>query len=59
MLYEVGNTVLNDVTFGNNGSNDTPDAPYFSAGIDYDPVTGCGSINGTKIQAALAKLLFL
>ena len=58
LLYELGRTAFNDVTFGNNDSGDAPDAPYFSAATGYDPTTGWGSVDGTKMHASLAKLLF-
>ncbi|MCJ1274921.1 hypothetical protein MMC21_002719 [Puttea exsequens] len=58
LLYQLGNTAFNDVTFGNNDSGDTPDSGYFAAGTGYDPASGLGSIDGTNLQAGLAKLLF-
>jgi hypothetical protein len=57
-LYQLGNTVFKDVTFGNNDSCDTPSCPYFKAGIRYDPVTGWGSVDRTKIMNSLSELLF-
>jgi kumamolisin len=57
-LYQLGTQAFRDVTFGNNDSGDTPAAPYYKAGVGYDPTTGWGSVDGTKMLNSLAKLLF-
>lgn len=44
-LYSTLSSTFNDVTQGNNGA--------FSAQIGWDPCTGWGSPNGTKLMAAL------
>jgi kumamolisin len=54
VLYEVGAYPYKDITVGNNQWNTT--APYFNSGIGYDPVTGWGSIDGTKMRDTIARL---
>jgi len=56
LLYQVGSYPYKDITVGNNQWNTT--APYFNCGPSYDPVTGWGSIDGTKMQNSLARLLY-
>jgi hypothetical protein len=58
LLYQLGNVAFNDVTYGNNDSVDTPDAPYFTAGAGWDACTGWGSIDGTKLLNGIAALLY-
>ncbi len=53
-LYTYGSEICNDITFGNNDSSYVPDAPFYTADIGWDPVTGWGSINGLRLLAALA-----
>ncbi|RLL93317.1 cis-Golgi t-SNARE syntaxin [Aspergillus turcosus] len=55
-LYQLGDAVCRDITFGHNDSGDTPDCAYFSAGVGYDPVTGLGSIDGAKMLNAFKDL---
>jgi hypothetical protein len=57
-LYQLGNIAFNDVTNGNNDSGDTPDSPYFTATAGWDPCTGSGSIDGTKLLNGIAGLLY-
>jgi subtilase family serine protease len=72
-LYQLRNSAFNDVTTGNNDSNDTPtnvkiaipgytgttaDAPYFTAGTGWDACTGLGSIDGTKLLNGIASLMY-
>ena len=53
-LYRYGPQICNDITVGNNDSGNTPDAPFYTADIGWDPCTGWGSINGLRFLAALA-----
>jgi hypothetical protein len=48
-LYAFGASVCNDVTTGNNDSNDGSGAPYYSAATGWDSCTGWGSINGNAL----------
>jgi hypothetical protein len=61
-VYQLGQlgmgNAFHDVKFGNNDSVLAPDSPFFSAGVGYDPTTGWGSIDGTKMMAAIGKTLF-
>ncbi len=56
-LYRLGPAICRDVRFGNNDAGNgpvPPDAPPYLAGPGWDPCTGWGSINGTRLRAALA-----
>jgi hypothetical protein len=53
-LYTFGPEICNDITFGDNDSSYTPDPPFYTADIGWDPCTGWGSINGLRLLAALA-----
>jgi hypothetical protein len=53
-LYKYGPRICNDVRIGNNDSGNTPDAPFYTAAIGWDPCTGWGSINGLRLLAAIA-----
>jgi len=61
-LYTYGSAICNDIRFGNNDYGPpipplppgTPDSPFYTAGIGWDPCTGWGSINGIRLLAALA-----
>ena len=55
-LYALGNSVCNDITFGNNDPNFNPDSLYYSAGAGWDACTGWGSIDGTKLLNAFQRL---
>ena len=55
-LYALGNSVCNDVTYGNNDPNASPDSSYYSAGTGWDACTGWGSIDGTKLLNAFQRL---
>jgi hypothetical protein len=58
-LYELekfGISPFNDITHGNNDSNDG--APFFEAGPGWDACTGWGSIDGIKLVNSVAKLIF-
>jgi hypothetical protein len=72
-LYALAGSAFNDVTTGNNDSNDTPanvklaiptytgttaDAPFFSAGAGWDACTGLGSVDGTKLLDGISGLLY-
>jgi hypothetical protein len=72
VLYKLASTGFNDITKGNNDSNDTPanvaiaipgytgttpDAPFFTAGKGWDACTGLGSIDGTKLLNGIAGLI--
>jgi hypothetical protein len=52
-LYSYGPQICNDITKGDNDSGNTPDSPFYSADIGWDPCTGWGSINGLRLLAAL------
>ena len=53
-LYTYGPEICNDITVGNNDSGISPDSPFYTADIGWDPCTGWGSINGVRVLAALA-----
>jgi len=53
-LYTYGPEICNDITVGSNDSGYTPDSPFYTTGIGWDPCTGWGSINGLRLLAALA-----
>ncbi len=53
-LYTYGPQVCNDIRVGNNDPGNIPDSPFYTAAIGWDPCTGWGSINGTRLLAALA-----
>lgn len=55
-LYQLGDVVCRDVAFGHNDSGDSPCCEYFCAGVGYDPVTGLGSLDGTKLLNALKEM---
>ena len=78
-LYALADVAFNDITEGNNSSDDTPanvmlafqgatnppqqsslspNAPYFTAAQGWDPCTGLGSIDGTKLLNALIAQLY-
>jgi hypothetical protein len=72
-LYKLAGSAFNDVTTGNNDSNDTPanvklaiptytgttpDAPFFNAGAGWDACTGLGSIDGIKLLDGISGLLY-
>ncbi len=61
-LYAYGSAICSDITFGNNDygppipplPSGTPDSPFYTSGIGWDPCTGWGSIRGRRLLAALA-----
>ena len=53
-LYKYGPRICNDIRFGNNDSSYPPDAPFYTADVGWDAVTGWGSINGLRLLAAIA-----
>jgi hypothetical protein len=55
-LYQLGNTVCNDITFGDNDPNATPDSPFYTAGPGWDACTGWGSVDGTRMLNAFKVL---
>ncbi|KAK5948003.1 hypothetical protein OHC33_010987 [Knufia fluminis] len=57
-VYQLGTAAFRDVVFGNNDPGRPSATPYFSATAGYDPITGWGSIDGTKMMNSIAKLLF-
>ncbi len=57
-LYQLGDSVCNDVTHGNNDPSDGSNAPYYTAGTGWDACTGWGSINGAKLLDGLAGLMY-
>jgi Pro-kumamolisin, activation domain len=55
-LYRHGPAICRDVRFGNNDAGNgpvPPDAPFYLAGPGWDACTGWGSIDGTRLRAAL------
>jgi Pro-kumamolisin, activation domain len=72
-LYALKDVAFNDITSGNNSSQDTPanvakaipgytgktpNAPFFSAGPGWDACTGLGSVDGTRLLNGVASLLY-
>ena len=57
-LYQLGNSVCNDVTHGNNDPADGSNTPYYTAGAGWDACTGWGSIDGTKLLNGIASVLY-
>jgi Pro-kumamolisin, activation domain/Abnormal spindle-like microcephaly-assoc'd, ASPM-SPD-2-Hydin len=53
-LYRYGPRICNDIRFGNNDSSYPPDAPFYTAAVGWDAVTGWGSINGRRLLAGIA-----
>jgi hypothetical protein len=53
-LYKYGPQVCNDIRIGNDDSGLTPDAPFYTAAVGWDAVTGWGSINGVRLLAGIA-----
>jgi hypothetical protein len=53
-LYKYGPRICNDIRFGNNDSSYPPDAPFYTAAVGWDAVTGWGSINGRRLLAGIA-----
>lgn len=58
LLYQYSNSAFKDITFGNNDPGNTPDSPFFLAATGYDPTTGLGSIDGTKMMNSLTKTFY-
>jgi hypothetical protein len=56
-LYQLGSSVFNDITTGNNDPNRN-NAPFYSAGTGWDPCSGWGSIDGTNLLNGIAKLMY-
>jgi hypothetical protein len=57
-IYQIGSTVCNDITSGNNDSADGSNAPFYTAAAGWDPCTGWGSIDGTKLLNGIAGLMY-
>ncbi len=72
-LYALKDVAFNDITNGNNSSNDTPanvklaisgytgttpNAPFFTAAAGWDACTGLGSVDGTKLLNGISSLLY-
>jgi hypothetical protein len=53
-LYKYGPRICNDIRVGNNDSGNVPDAPFYTAAVGWDAVSGWGSINGLRLMAAVA-----
>jgi hypothetical protein len=53
-LYKYGPRICDDIRIGNNDSGNTPDSPFYTAAVGWDPCTGWGSINGLRLLAAIA-----
>jgi hypothetical protein len=56
-IYQIGSNVCNDITSGNNDPADGSNAPFYTAGVGWDPCTGWGSIDGTKLLNGIAALM--
>ena len=57
-LYQIGSSVCNDITSGNNDPADSSNPPFYNAGPGWDPCTGWGSIDGTKLLNGIAALMY-
>jgi hypothetical protein len=57
-IYQIGSSVCNDITSGNNDPADGSNAPFYTAAAGWDPCTGWGSIDGTKLLNGIAALMF-
>ena len=58
LLYQLGDSVCNDITNGNNDPSDGTRAPFYTATAGWDPCTGWGSIDGTKLLNGIANLMY-
>jgi hypothetical protein len=58
IIYQIGSSVCNDITNGNNDPSDGSGAPYYTAAVGWDPCTGWGSIDGTKLLNGIAGLMY-
>ncbi|OUL74057.1 S53 family peptidase [Paraburkholderia hospita] len=58
LLYQLGDSVCNDVTTGNNDPADGSNAPFYTAGPKWDACTGWGSIDGTRLLNGIASALY-
>lgn len=56
-LYQL-KSAFNDITTGNNDPADGSGAPYYVAAAGWDPCTGLGSIDGTKMLNGISALLY-
>jgi hypothetical protein len=56
-LYQIGGSVCNDITYGANDPADSSHPPFYNARPVWDPCTGWGSIDGTKLLNAIAAQL--
>jgi pro-kumamolisin-like protein len=57
-IYQIGGSVCNDITSGNNDPADSSGAPFYNAAAGWDPCTGWGSIDGTKLLNGIAGLMY-
>jgi hypothetical protein len=57
-LYQIGSSVCNDITSGNNDPADSSKPPFFTAGTGWDPCTGWGSIDGEKLLNGIAASMY-
>ena len=57
-IYQIGSSVCNDITSGNNDPADGSGAPFYTASAGWDPCTGWGSMDGTKLLNGIAGLMF-
>ena len=58
ILYQIGSNFCNDITSGNNDPSDGSNAPFYNAANGWDPCTGWGSIDGTKLLNGIAALMY-
>lgn len=58
LLYQLGGTVANDITSGNNDPSDGSNAPFYTAAAGWDPCSGWGSLDGTKLLNGIAASMY-
>jgi Pro-kumamolisin, activation domain len=57
-LYQIAGTVCNDIASGNNDPADSSKPPFYNAGTGWDPCTGWGSLDGTKLLNGIAAAMY-
>jgi Pro-kumamolisin, activation domain len=56
LIYQLGESLFQDITVGNNDSGDG--TPFFNAGSGWDACTGWGRFDGTKLINGIAGALY-
>jgi hypothetical protein len=56
LIYQMGESLFQDITVGNNDSGDG--TPFFKAGTGWDACTGWGRLDGTKLVNGIAGALY-